>query len=190
MALVRLAVPATLAVLVVAGSAAAKDIRPGDLRICNGAKCVAIFDRVALKRFGAFYYGAGTVATAPAPARGAPAFRLKLGTSIVGVAATRRLDRVLVYGLNCGRFERGVWYRLPRRAASALRRVTVGLVPQRVRGAFRVPASRRFWRNTVCAAGPRCPPPGGVLSRANSFPLLTAPCVLAWERASHPGGER
>jgi hypothetical protein len=132
MSLARLATFATTVVLFAAGSATAKDIRPGDLRICNTAKCVAIFDRGALKTFGAFYYGPGAVTTAPAPVRRAPAFRLKLDDMVAGVVATRRLDRVLVYGLNCGRFERGVWYRLPPRAAGALRRVTAGLVPQRV----------------------------------------------------------
>src|SRR6187399_2212676 len=29
--------------------------------------------------------------------------------------------------------------------------------------------SRRVWRNTVCAAGPRCSPPGSVLSRAHIY---------------------
>src|SRR5512133_3934423 len=30
-------------------------------------------------------------------------------------------------------------------------------------------APRRVWRNTVCAAGPRCSPPGSVLSRAHIY---------------------
>jgi hypothetical protein len=118
--------------LLAAGSAAAKEIRPGDLYVCNSAKCVGIVDRVALKAFSVFYYGGGKVVRAPAPSSRAPAFRLRLDGAIVGVAATRRLDRVLVYGLYCERFERGVWYALPRRPAAALRRVTAGLAAQRV----------------------------------------------------------
>ncbi|HEY3207603.1 MAG TPA: hypothetical protein VGJ58_11680 [Gaiellaceae bacterium] len=73
------------------------------------------------------------------PRLGAPAFRLKLGDMVAGIAATRRLDRVLVYGLYCGRFRRGIWYRLPTRAAAALGRVTAGLEPLHVTG--RVPRS-------------------------------------------------
>jgi hypothetical protein len=129
---VRLAAIAVAAALVAAGAALAKEIEPGQLRVCNNAKCPAIFDGGALKAFSAFYWGNGPVERAPAPSPRAPAFALKLDGWIIGVAATRRLDRVLVYGIYCGRFKRGVWYRLPNRAAMGLRRLTAGLVPQRV----------------------------------------------------------
>ena len=132
MSLLRVAPVCAVVVAVGAGAALAKDIRPGQLRVCNDAKCPAIFDRGALKAFGAFYWGDGAVERVSAPSTRAPAFTLKLGGSIIGVAATRRLDRVLVYGIYCERFERGVWYRLPNRAAMGLRRLTAGLVAQRV----------------------------------------------------------
>lgn len=135
----RIAIVAGAAVSVGAGVAVAKDFRPGDLRACNAAKCVGIVDRGALKTFSGFYYGDRPVERALAPRLGAPAFRLKLGDMVAGIAATRRLDRVLVYGLYCGRFRRGIWYRLPTRAAVTLRRVTAGLAPLRVTG--RVPRS-------------------------------------------------
>jgi hypothetical protein len=128
----RVAVVATLVACLAAGAAAAKDFKPGDLGVCNAVKCPAIFDRGALKAFSGFFYGPLKVARTAAPPPGASAFRLKLKGEIVGLAATHRLDRVLVYGLNCGRFRRGVWYRLPDRAAMGLRRLTAGLVPQRV----------------------------------------------------------
>jgi hypothetical protein len=128
----RITVLLVLATLLGAATATAKDFEPGDLRVCNAAKCTAVFDRRALKIFSAFYYGEGEVSRAPAPRIGSAAFRLKLNASVAGIAATRRLDRVLVYGLNCGRFQRGVWYRLPRPAASAIRRVTAGLKPLHV----------------------------------------------------------
>jgi hypothetical protein len=132
MRFLRAVLAAVAVALLAAGSASAKEIRPGDLYVCNSAKCVGIVDHVALKRFSAFYYGPGGVTAAAAPSSTAIAFRLRLNENIVGVAATKRLDRVLVYGVYCGRFERGVWYVLPRRAAAALRRVTAGLVPQHV----------------------------------------------------------
>jgi hypothetical protein len=128
----RITVLVALIAWLAVGAATAKDFKPGDLRVCNAVKCAAIFDRGALNAFSAFYYGSASVERAAAPPSGASAFRLKLNGAIVGVAATRRLDRVLAYGLNCGRFERGVWYRLPARAAIGLRRLTAGLVPQRV----------------------------------------------------------
>ena len=129
----RLAALGSVVVLVAAGVALAKEIRPGQLRVCNDAKCPAIFDRGALKAFSAFYWGSGPVRRAPAPARRAPAFTLMLGNDyVIGVAAGPRLDRVLVYGIYCERFQRAVWYRLPNRAAMGLRRLTAGLAPQRV----------------------------------------------------------
>lgn len=139
MSALRIAVVAGAAAWLAAGAASAKDIKPGDLWACNNAKCVGIVDRRALETFSDFYYGDRPVQRAPAPRLGATAFRLKLGDMVAGLAATRRLDRVLVYGLYCGRFRRGLWYRLPRRAAAALRRVTFGLEPVRV--TRRVPPS-------------------------------------------------
>ena len=130
---VRLAAIVALAALVAAGTGLAKEIRPGQVRVCNDAKCPAIFDAGALRAFSAFYWGDARVERTAAPSRRAPAFTVKLTGRLIGVVAGRRLDRVLVYGVYCGRFRRGAWYRLPERAAMGVRRLTAGLVPQRVR---------------------------------------------------------
>jgi hypothetical protein len=139
MALQRTALLAGSILALAVGGAGAKDFHPGDFRVCNAVKCTAVFDRGALKVLSRFYYGDTRVRRITAPPKRAPTFRLKLEGAVVGVASTTRLDRVLVYGLNCGRFKRAIWYRLPDRAAMALRRVTFGLVP--LRGPGRIPPS-------------------------------------------------
>ena len=45
-------------VLCATPAATAKDIRPGDLRVCNHTRCVTITDRYVLRLFASFYYGA------------------------------------------------------------------------------------------------------------------------------------
>jgi hypothetical protein len=121
------------AALVAIPAATAKDFKPGDLRVCNARRCVPITNRAVLPLLGAFYYGPRDAHVA-APARlGAPAFELRFTNGYVtGIAASARLDRFLSYGVNVGRFQRGVWYRIPARLASELRRLTAGLKPLRV----------------------------------------------------------
>ena len=51
---------------------------------------------------------------------------------MTGIVATARLDRFLSYGVNLGRFQRGIWYRVPARLASELRKLTAGMKPLRV----------------------------------------------------------
>jgi hypothetical protein len=51
---------------------------------------------------------------------------------VTGVVAGRRLDRFLSYGVNLDRFFGGTWYRVPRAAAAALRRLAAGLPPLRL----------------------------------------------------------
>jgi hypothetical protein len=121
-------------VLLLPARATAKEFEPGDLRICNAVRCVAITQSPALAVLGAFYYiGTKAPPVAPRPRLGAPAFELRFDNGYVtGIAATADLDRFLSYGVNIGRFQAGRWYRLPPKAARELRRLTVGLRPLRV----------------------------------------------------------
>jgi hypothetical protein len=129
----RLGAFVAVTALVLVCSAAAKDFKPGDLRVCNAARCVAIADQDVLNAVGTFYYGTTKLSVVPRPRMGAPAFELRFrngyATGIVGSAA---LDRFLSYGVNLGRFDRGRWYRVPAAVARELRRLTSGLAPLRV----------------------------------------------------------
>jgi hypothetical protein len=130
-----LAFAAVMAVLLLAAPAAsAKEFEPGDLRICNAKRCVPIMSRPALTTLGRFYYvGTSPPPRAPRPRLGAPAFELRFDNGYVtGIVSAARLDRFLSYGVNLGRFDAGVWYRVPNRAAQELRRLTAGLSPLRV----------------------------------------------------------
>jgi len=132
----RSAIAALVVTLIVFGTpaASAKDFEPGDLHVCNHARCVSVTNAYVTRLFSSFYYGDGRVRVAAKPRVGAPAFELRLGSLVLGLAATARLDRALVYGIYCERFHRGVWYRLPARSAQELRRVTTELRPLRFRG--------------------------------------------------------
>src|SRR6266536_359636 len=46
-----------LSALLVLPSASAKDFHPGDLRVCNTTRCIAIVNRAVLPQLGSFYYG-------------------------------------------------------------------------------------------------------------------------------------
>jgi len=133
---VRGIVAALLAVaaLAVIPAASAKDFRPGDLRVCNARRCVAITNRAVLPLLGRFYYFDREAAhVADRPRLGAPAFELRFRNGYVtGIAASARLDRFLSYGVDLGRFERGIWYRIPAPIAAELRRLTAGMKPLRV----------------------------------------------------------
>lgn len=122
------------AVLAVIPAATAKDFGPGDLRVCNGHRCVPITNRAVLPLLGRFYYSdPHDPRVAPRARLGAPAFELRFRNGYAtGIVAAARLDRFLSYGVNTGRFHRGVWYRIPARLASELRKLTVGMKPLRV----------------------------------------------------------
>jgi hypothetical protein len=118
------------AALTFAPGAAAKDFRPGDLRICNAKQCVAIRDQGVLNALSAFYYAGPQPARTRAPRMGAPSFQLKFTNGYAtGIVASARLDRFLSYGVNLGRFHKGAWYRVPERAAQELLRLTEPLKP-------------------------------------------------------------
>ena len=133
---VRCIVAALLAAAALAATpaATAKDFGPGDLRVCNAHRCVPIVNRAVLPLLGRFYYSDSHVAhVAPRVRLGAPYFELRFRNGYVtGIVASARLDRFLSYGVNLGRFERGIWYRVPARVASELRTLTTGMKPLRV----------------------------------------------------------
>ena len=122
------------AALAATPAATAKDFRPGDLRVCNAHRCVPIVSRAVLPLLGRFYYYDRDVAhVADRPRLGSPAFELRFKNGYVtGIVASTKLDRFLSYGVNLGRFERGVWYRMPARAAAELRKLTAGMKPLRL----------------------------------------------------------
>lgn len=107
--------PALLPVLVVLAlpsAAAAKQFRPGDLKICGrSGRCVAIRSQSVLNAMGAFYYGNGALTEVRAPSNGAPEVQLVFSNGYVsGIAVD---GSFLSYGVKMGRFSTGVWYRLP-----------------------------------------------------------------------------
>ena len=119
--------------LLVLPSASAKDFGPGDLRVCDATRCVAIVKREVLPQLGSFYYSGPAPRTQPRPPLGVPYFQLRFRNNYVtGIVATRRLDRFLSYGVNLGRFASGTWYVVPRSFRDELRRLTVGLHPLRL----------------------------------------------------------
>lgn len=113
--------------------ATAKDFGPGDLRVCNTKRCVAIKNRHVLPLLGSFYYDGPPPAIVRAPRMGARMFELRFKNGYAtGIVATASLDRFLSYGVYLERFQRGKWYRMPARLALELRRLTAGLEPLRV----------------------------------------------------------
>ena len=119
--------------LLVLPSAVAKDFGPGDVRVCNATRCVAIVSRDALPRLGSFYYSGPALSSARRPALGAAYYELRFRNDYVtGIVATGRLDRFLSYGVHLERFARNEWYAVPRGLAAELRRLTAGLRPLRL----------------------------------------------------------
>ena len=130
---VLLVVLLAAAMLLVLPSASAKNFGPGDLRVCDATRCVAIVNREVLPQLGSFYYSGPSPARVRGPALGAPYYELRFDNDYVtGIVATRRLDRFLSYGVYLGRFARNGWYAVPRPLSEELRRLTVGLRPLRV----------------------------------------------------------
>jgi hypothetical protein len=114
-------------------AAGAKDFRPGDLRICNAARCVPVVNRAVLPHVGSFYYTGPAPARRTRPALGTPYYELRYqGGYVTGIVATRRLDRFLTYGVHDGRFAEHTWYAIPRRLSVELRRLTDALRPLRL----------------------------------------------------------
>jgi hypothetical protein len=121
--------------LACASASAAKEFGPGDLRLCNTRSCVTVNDRPLLRALSSFIYTGPQPTRATAPRRGAAAFELRFSNAYVaGVIGTAKLDRFYSYGVYCGRFLAGHWYRIPANVARHLRRLTAGLSPLRLKG--------------------------------------------------------
>jgi hypothetical protein len=119
--------------LLAAPTAGSKDFRPGDLRLCNAKRCVAIAARDVLPQLGSFYYGSYGLTPARRPPLRTPYYELRFRNGYVtGIVATVRLDRFLSYGVNGDRFAGGRWYAMPRRLSVELRRLASGLHPLRL----------------------------------------------------------
>ena len=129
----RLAVVVVASALLVLPSASAKDFGPGDLRVCNAKRCVAIVDRDVLPQIGAHFYSGPPPAHLQRPALGTPYYELRFRNNYVtGIVATRQLDRFLSYGVHLERFERDQWYGVQPRFSAEIRRLTAGLRPLRL----------------------------------------------------------
>ena len=111
--------------------AAGKDFKPGDIRVCAGAKCLPLDDRRALDALSAFYYSAKlSPRSETAPAARAPYVELRFRNGyITGIAAGLRYDHFLSYGVNLDQFVARTWYAIPLRASAAIRRLAAKLAP-------------------------------------------------------------
>jgi hypothetical protein len=116
--------------LLVLPTATAKDFHPGDLRVCNATRCIAIVNRPVLAQLASFYYDGPPPVRVRRPMLGTPYYELRFRNGYVtGIVATRRLNRFLSYGVNVQRFTRNKWYAVPRRTSVELRRLTHALRP-------------------------------------------------------------
>jgi len=130
--MVRAVLLAAAALLLVPG-AAAKDFHPGDLRLCNSRRCMKIVDPKVVATLGPFYYSDGSPRQAHAPRLGARIYELRFPNGYAtGIVAGAALDRFLSYGVNTGRFHRGVWYRVPRGMTAGLTKLSCSLRPLRL----------------------------------------------------------
>jgi hypothetical protein len=126
------ALAAVLALVAVPG-AAAKDFRPGDLRVCAAGRCVPITDQPVLDALSAFYYGSAAPVRVAAPTPRAPYVQLQFGNGYVtGVASGLHFDRFLSFGVNLGRFAPRTWYAIPARVAAEIARLAARVRPQPV----------------------------------------------------------
>jgi hypothetical protein len=112
--------------LVVAAIASAKEFPPGGLMVCGATQCRVVTDSQS-EAFSSLLWGDRPLSRAPTPRVGSPVFQLRVKDGPLGAIITATAIRV--HGLNCGRFQRAKWYRLP----ASLRGVTAGLGPKRLR---------------------------------------------------------
>ena len=128
--LIALRSVATSLAFVVALSAApvaAKGIGPGDTRLCDGVGCEPIMDRAAARALASFLYAGPQPERVWRPAPGSPSFEVRLRNGRkLGDVGGRWLNRMRLPRLNCDRFRRRHWYRLPPEIASELRSLAAG----------------------------------------------------------------
>jgi hypothetical protein len=120
---------AIAAALAVAGIASAKEFPPGGLMVCGAKQCRVVTDAQS-RAFSALLWGDRPVTPAPTPRVGSPIFQLRFKSGPAGAVISSSAIRV--HGLNCGRFLRGRWYRLP----ASIRGVGGGLEPKRLRSSI------------------------------------------------------
>jgi len=122
--------PTTLAIFLLifgASAASAKEIPPdAELRVCGALQC-RVLTPEQTRAFSALLWGERPVVRARTPRIGSPVFQMRFENGPAGVILNHTAARV--HGLNCGRFQRGRWYRLP----PGLRDLTTGLKPKRLR---------------------------------------------------------
>jgi hypothetical protein len=119
-----------VAVTLLVPSAGAKNFRPGDVSVCNAARCVPIVSGRGVSQLTPFYFSGPALAHLRAPALGTPYYELRFDNGYAtGIVATTRLDRFLSYGVHLERFARDQWYAVPPKLAAELRRLTGGLAP-------------------------------------------------------------
>jgi hypothetical protein len=117
-------------------AAAAKEFEPGDVSMCNHARCVPVMDLPATKALEALVYTGPQPAFAARTQIGAPYYELRFSNGYTfGIVARTRLDRFLSYGVVLERFRRGSWYRVPAAASAELRRLARGLRPLKLTSA-------------------------------------------------------
>ena len=128
--LIMVALVAVASVIVFAPVAAAKDFKPGDLRICTGRSCVSIENQRVLDVIGAFFYERLTPRPVGTPKPGSLSVELRFRNGYVtGVAAGTGFDRFLSFGVDLGQFAPRTWYAIPVRAAAEIRRLAKSVRP-------------------------------------------------------------
>ena len=115
--------------LVVVGGVLAKEFPPGGLRVCGATQCRVVTNAQS-RAFSELLWGETPVRRAPLPRVGSPIYQLRFENGPAG--AIINATAIRVHGLNCGRFQRGTWYRLP----TKLRDLASGLKPKRLRASI------------------------------------------------------
>jgi hypothetical protein len=114
--------------LLLAPSASPKDFGPGDLRVCNTQRCVAIVNRDVLPLVGSLYYSGPHPARVRRPALEAPYYELRFRNGYVtGIIATRRSTAFSATASTWIGSPATGGTQPPRRLAKELRRLTTGL---------------------------------------------------------------
>ena len=75
-----------------AAGAAAKEIRPGDLRICGATHCRVVKDRGQAHAFSELLWGPSRVVRAPTPPVGSPIFQLRFRDGPAGAIISATCD--------------------------------------------------------------------------------------------------
>src|SRR6266542_5513958 len=77
--------------------------------ICGARLCRAVTEPGQARAFSSLLWGQSRIPRAPTPPVGSPVFQLRFEEG--PPAALINATAIRVHGLNCGRFQRGKWYR-------------------------------------------------------------------------------